>query len=70
MQTHGAPFFHPAQTVRPVSRLSFVFQLALLDAPDGAGHTFEAGCLYGVAYLLNCGNALGGLLQPLFYSVF
>lgn len=64
----GLFFSHSAQTVRPVSRLSSVFRFALLDAPHGAGHNYETGCHYGVAYLLNCGNA-SGAFQPLFYFV-
>lgn len=54
----------------PVPHLSSASCLTLLDAPDGAGHTFEAGCLYGVAYLLNCGNALGAITAPILFCAF
>lgn len=40
---------------------SSAFRLTLLDAPDGAGHTFETGCHYGVAVLLHCGTASGAV---------
>lgn len=52
--------------VRPIPRRSSASLLNLLGAPDGAGHSSETGYRYGVACLLNCGNA-SGAFTALFY---
>lgn len=59
-------FFIPFSRLNDCAPIFRLKPCSTESAPHGAGHTFETGCRYGVAVLLDCGNALGAF-QPLFY---
>lgn len=65
MQAHGAPFlFRRLTDSAPIFCPTTHYTGC---APDGAGHTLETGCHYGVACLLNCGSAQGAFTAPILF---